>query len=164
MAIVRNGDDDAVVDIEKSLQPVDGIQVEVVGGLVEQQGLRMAEQGLRQQHADFLSALQFAHFAGVQFVGDVETLQQNCGIAFGCVAVFFADDAFEFAELHAVFVGHVVLGVDGVAFLDGGPQALVAHDDGVDHAEGVEGELVLAQDAELARTHDRAFLRLEFAA
>ena len=29
---------------------------------------------------------------------------------------------------------------------------------------GVEGELVLAQDAELSRTHDGAFLRLELAA
>ena len=43
------------------------------------------------------------------------------------------------------------------------PQPLVAHDDGVDHAIGVEGELVLAQDAELARADDGALLRLEFA-
>ena len=57
VAIVRDGDDDAVVHVQKSLQPVDRIQVKVVRGFVEQQGLRMTEQGLRQQHADFLSAL-----------------------------------------------------------------------------------------------------------
>ena len=43
VAIVRDGDDDAVVGVEKSLEPVDRIQVEVVGGFVEQQGLGMAE-------------------------------------------------------------------------------------------------------------------------
>jgi hypothetical protein len=41
---------------------------------------------------------------------------------------------------------------------------LVAHDDGVDRGVGIEGELILAQDAELAGTHDGALLRIEFAA
>ncbi len=100
----------------------------------------------------------------MQLVGNVEALQQNGGIALGGVSVFFADDAFEFAQLHAVFIGHVVLGVDGVAFLDGGPEALVAHDDGVEDRVGVEGELVLAEHAEFTRADDIAFLRLEFAA
>ena len=124
----------------------------------------MSEQGLRQQHADFLSALQLAHLAGVHLVGNVEALQQDGGVALGGVAVFFADDAFEFAQLHAVGVGDLRLLVDGVALLHGRPQPLVAHDDGVDHGVGVEGELVLAQHAELARADDRALLRVEFAA
>ena len=98
------------------------------------------------------------------FVGNVETLQQDRSVALGGVAVFFADDAFKFAELHAVFVGHVMLGVNRIALLHGGPQALVAHDDGVDRGVSVEGKLVLAQNSELARTHHRPFLRLQFAA
>ena len=47
-------------------------------------------------------------------------------------------------------------------FFHGRPEALVAHDDGVDDAVGVEGELVLAQDAELARAHNGALLRVKF--
>lgn len=39
------------------------------------------------------------------------------------------------------------------------PKALVTHDHGVNDAEGVERELVLAQDAELLRADDAAFLR-----
>ncbi len=83
--------------------------------------------------------------------------------ALGGVAVFVADDAFEFAEAHAVVVGHLGLLVDAVALFQSGPQRRVAHDDGVDDAVVVKGELILAQDAELARAHDVALLRLQFA-
>ena len=33
------------------------------------------------------------------------------GVGFGGVAAFFADDAFEFAQAHAVFVGELVVGL-----------------------------------------------------
>src|SRR6185437_9501021 len=104
VAVVRNRDERAVVADEKLLQPEDGVEVEVVGGLVEQQGLRLAEERLRQQHADLLAALQLGHLALVDLVGDVEALQQHGGVGLGLVAVLFADDAFELAETAAVFV------------------------------------------------------------
>ena len=138
---------------------MDGVEIEVVGGLVEQEGLGLAEEGLREEHADFLSALQLAHLAVVQRFGDVEAVEEDGGVGFGGVAVFVADDAFEFAEAHAVFVGHLGFLVDAVALFERGPERLVAHDDGVDDAIGVEGELILAQDAELARADDGALLR-----
>ena len=71
----------------------------------------------------------------MQLVGNVEALQQDRGIALGGIAVFFADNAFEFAELHAVGVGHFGLVVDRVSLLHGRPEPLVAHDDGIDHAK-----------------------------
>ena len=55
------------------------------------------------------------------------------------------------------------LRVDDFALFQRGPQALVAHDDGVDDAIFVEGKLVLAQHAELARADDGSLLRLKFA-
>jgi hypothetical protein len=66
-------------------------------------------------------------------------------------------------KAHAVGVGDFGLLVDAVALFEGGPERLVAHDDGVDDAIGVEGELVLAQDAELARADDVALLGVELA-
>ena len=66
VAVVGDGDEGAVVVLEEVLEPVDGVEIEVVGGLVEQQGFGLAEEGLRQQDADFLAALQLAHFALVQ--------------------------------------------------------------------------------------------------
>ena len=89
----------------------------MVGRLVEQQRLGMAEERLRQQHAHLLAALQLGHRPLVQRVGDVEALQQNGGVALGRVAVLLADDALELAETHAVLVGHVGLRVERVALL-----------------------------------------------
>ena len=151
VAVVRDHDQRAVVLDEELAQPVDRVEVQVVGRLVQQQRLRVAEQRLRQQHAHLLSALDLRHLARVQLVGDVEALQQDRGVAFGRVAVLLADDAFELAEAHAVGLGHLGLGVEELALFERAPQALVPHDDRVDHAELVEGELVLPQDAELGR-------------
>ncbi len=94
---------------------------------------------------------------------NVEAVKQNGRVALGGVAVLVADHAFELAQPHAVFVGHLGLLIDAVALFKRRPQRLVAHDDRVDDAIGVEGELILAQDAQLARANHRAFLRLELA-
>ena len=109
VAVVRDGDEGAVVAVEEVLEPVDGVEIEVVGGLVEEQRFGLAEEGLREQHADFLAALQLAHLALVQFLGNVEAVEEHGGVGFGGVAVFVADDAFEFAETHAVGVGQLRL-------------------------------------------------------
>ena len=69
VAVVRDDDQRAVVADEEVLQPVDRIEVEVVGRLVQQQRRRVAEQRLREQHAHLLAALQFAHLPLVQLVG-----------------------------------------------------------------------------------------------
>ena len=95
---MRDGDDGAVVADEEILQPVDGFKIEIVGGLVQQQGLGLPEERLAQQHADLLPALQLAHLAVVQLVGDVEPLQQDGGVGLRLVAVLVADDAFELAQ------------------------------------------------------------------
>ena len=128
----------------------------MVRRLVEQQRLGLAEQRLREQHPHLLPALQLAHLALVQRVGDVEALQQHRGVAFRRVAVLFADDPFELAEAHAVLVRHLGTLVERVAFGQGVPKALVSHDHGVDDAIAVEGELILAEDAELLRTGRRS--------
>ena len=161
--VVRDGDDGAVVAIEEVLEPVDGLEVEVVGGLVEEQRFGVAEEGLGEEDADLLAALQLGHLALVELVGDVEALQEDGGVGLGFVAVFVADDAFEFAEAGAVFVGHLGLGVDDLALFEGGPEGLVAHDDGVDDAVGVELVLVLLEDADLFWANDGALLGVDLA-
>ena len=51
---------------------MDRFEIEMVRRLVQQQRLRLAEQRLRQQHANLLAALQFAHLALVQRFGNVQ--------------------------------------------------------------------------------------------
>src|ERR1700722_14115079 len=98
----------------------------------------------------------------MKMIGNVESLEKNGGIAFRGVAVLFADHALEFAELHAIFVGHFRLGVDLIALLECRPEPLVAHNDGIDHAIGIKGELILAQNPELSRTNNGPLLRVDF--
>ncbi len=147
------------------LQPVHGIEIEVIGGLIEEQSAGIAEERLREEHANFLTASQLAHLALLQRALYTETVEKNAGIRFGCVAAFFADDAFKLTETHAVRVGEslVGLGVERVAFPQGVPEEFVAHDDGIDYAKVVEGELILAQDAHFLGRGDGAFGGLEFA-
>ena len=163
VAVVRDDDERAVVAVEEFLDPVDRVQVQVVRRFVEQQRRRVAEERLRQQHPHFLSALQLRHCLPVQRVRDIEPLQEDRRVAFGGISVFLADDALELAEAHAVRVGHVRAGVEHVAFLERLPEALVAHDHGVDDAELVEGIVVLAQDAQLRWPSDRSTLGRLFA-
>ena len=54
-------------------------------------------------------------------------------------------------------------GEDVLALVERRPQAAVAHDDRVDDAKGVKGELILAEDRKLARADDVALLRVEVA-
>ncbi len=75
--VVRDGNERAVVAVEKILKPVDGVEIEVVRGLVEQQRFRLAKESLGEKHADFLAALKLAHLAVVQFFGDVEAIEQT---------------------------------------------------------------------------------------
>jgi len=101
----------------------------------------------------------------MQVLGDVEALQQSGSVGFGGVAALIADDAFELADADAVFVGPVVrVGVKFVALFERFPERGVAHDDGVEHAVGIEGELVLAQDSDLLGAGDGAFGGFQFTA
>ena len=107
---MRNHDQHAFVVVQIILQPVHRIEIQVVGRLVQQQRRRIAEQRLRQQHADLLAALQFAHLALVQRRFHAQPVEQDRRIGLRRVAALVADDPFEFAQAHAVFVGQLVVG------------------------------------------------------
>ncbi len=98
----------------------------------------------------------------MHLVGNIEALQQNRGVRFGGVAVFLADDAFEFAEFHSVRVRQFRFRIDDFAFFESGPQAAIAHDDRIDDAILIEGKLILAQNSQLARADDGSLLRFKF--
>mgnify|MGYP007043258944 CR=1 FL=1 len=57
---------DGAFEISKEvLQPADCLNVQMVGRLVQQQNIRLAEQRTRQQHLDLLDVTEVLHF-GVQ--------------------------------------------------------------------------------------------------
>ena len=101
----------------------------------------------------------------MQGLGDIQAVEQNRGVGLRGVAALIADDAFEFTQAHAVFVRESIgiFRIEDLALRERGPQPRVAHDDGVDHAEGVEGELILAQHAHFLGPRDGTLGGLDLA-
>src|SRR3954453_15857643 len=121
----------------------------------------MPIQRLRKQHTNLLPTLEIAHLLLVQWLRDVQTIEENRSIAFGRVPVFLRDDALELTETHAICVCDLWFGENAFTLFNRLPQPAIAHYNGVNHAVGVESKVVLAQDSELARTNDISLLRFE---
>ncbi len=58
---MRNHDNRIFEINQEVLQPVNGVQIQVVGGLVQQKDIRVAEQGLGQEHFHLDTAVQIPH-------------------------------------------------------------------------------------------------------
>ncbi len=142
---MRDDDHRAIAVVQHIFQPADGVDVEVVGRLVQQQNVRVGEQRLYQQHTQFPARGDGAHRAVVLFDRDAYAQQQFAGACFGRIAVVFCIDTFEFGGLHVVIFGRFRIHVDGV-FLDIRlPHLFMAHHDHIQHAFVFIGELILTQ-------------------
>jgi hypothetical protein len=146
VAVVRDDDHRAVAPVEHRFQPADGVDVEVVGRLVQQHDVRIGEQHLRQQHAQFPAGGDFAHRAVVLFAGDIQAQQQLAGAGFGVVTAHFAELAFQIGGMQIVRLGRLRVHVDRVLFLHHAPHVGMAHHHYVEHAQVFKAELVLAQE------------------
>ena len=151
------GDDHhgALARVQYPFQPANGVDVEVVGGLVQQQDIRVGEQGLGQQHPQLQARGDFAHGTEVQFRADAGAQQDLAGAALRGVAIHLGEVGLQLRDFHAVLVGHLRQAVDAVALLLYRPQLGVAHDHRVDHGILLEGELILAQLADTLIGRDR---------
>ena len=130
------------------LQPLNGFQVKVVGGLVEQQVVGVSEQCLGQHYAYLFLSAQFAHQLVVLVFLDAKSGKQGAGITLGGVASHFGKLVFQFSYADAVLVAEVGLAVQGVAFLHHLPHCGVAHQHGVQNGAVVKLEVVLTQYAQ----------------
>ena len=139
-----NDDHGAVTFVQHLLQPANSIDVQVVRRFVEQQDFRVGEQRLRQQNTQFKARGDFAHRAIMLLDRDPHAQQQFTRTGFCAVAVHFAVSDFQISHFVAVFFAHFRHRVNTVALFLHFPQFGVAHDNGVQHAELFEGELILA--------------------
>src|SRR5438477_3848995 len=62
VAVVGDGDDGAWIFLEMALEPRDGFRVEVVGGLVEEEQVGLAEEDLAERDAPALASRERGHF------------------------------------------------------------------------------------------------------
>ena len=142
-------DDDGIGEVgEIVFEPEDGIEVEVVGRLVEEEVVGVAEECLREKDFDLLLTGEVLHELVVEVFLDAETAEEVGGVAFCRPSAHLAELFLELCYLVAVGVGEVGLGVELVFALHVVPQLFMADEDGVEDGVLVEGEVVLDQYGE----------------
>ena len=166
MTVVAHNEYGLLDVAEVVLQPFYGLQVEVVGRLVEKQVVWMSEKSLCQHDPNFLVVRQLAHVLAVQLVLYTKVLHQLCGLAFCFPAVHLGKLQLQFGSPVAVFLRHFRLCVQHLTLLHVLPQWSVSHEYGIHYAELVIFEVVLLQYGEsLARTKlNRTLVWLKVAA
>ena len=136
------------------LQPLHGVQVQVVGRLVQQQVVGMSEQGLGQHDTHLLVVRYLGHLLVVLTFLHTQVLQQLCCLTLCFPAVHLGKSHLQIGCTHTVFLGHLSLGIQGFTLLHVLPQGLMTHQHGVHHRIFVIFEVVLLQHAQaLARLH-----------
>ncbi len=170
-AIVRGHQERAGIRLEELLQPDDGFEVEVIGGLVHQQHVGASEQHARQRHAHFPAAGERADIAIDLIVGEAQAVQHFAGLRFERVAaevlVFFlhlaeaGERAVHIGGLRGVF--HGVL--QGFEFMMQIAHAAAAGDGFIEDRAALHLFDVLAEvaDGQFFGKRDGTFVRLLFA-
>ena len=144
---VMGDNDDCIFEVDQELlQPGDGVQVQMVGRLIQQQDIGVAEQGPGQQDLDLLGAGQFAHQIGVKLGLDAQTVEQGLRVGFRFPAVHFGKFRLQLAGPDAVLIGKILFGVEGVLFLHDLIQTAVALDDRIQYDLTVVFIVVLLQE------------------
>ncbi len=165
VSVVRD-DDDGIGEVgEVFFEPEDCVEVEVVGGFVEEEVIGVAEEGLCEEYLDFLLTGEVFHQLVMKFFFDAETAEEVGGVAFGIPSVHFGKFFFELAEEDSVFVVKVGFGIEFVFLLHVVPQLFVSDKNGVEDRIFVESEVVLDEDRQtFAGSHfDASFGGVEFA-
>src|SRR4051812_10226666 len=155
MPVVRDDHHGARAPVEHVLQPADALDVEVIGRLVQQQDLRLAEEGLREQHAQLPAGRDRAHRAVVLRDRHAQAEQQLARARLRGVAAVFGILRLQVRRAQELLFACLRVGVDRVALAHRVPHLGVAHQHYVENPLVLVGELVLAQLADALVAVDR---------
>ncbi len=150
-----NDDHGALALVQHPGQPVDAVDVQVVGRFIQQQDVRVRKECLGEQYTQLPARRYLLHQTEVQGFLDARFQQQFASAALGGIAVHLRELDFQFGHAHAIVFAHFRQRVNALALLLHFPQCRVAHDDSVYHAVVFEGELVLTQYTQGATRFNR---------
>ena len=85
-SVVRNHQDSTIIGFQEAFEPLDGLDVEVVGGLVEKQEIRLFQQDFGQLHAHLPAVAELAHRAQHVLVAEAQADQNPFRLAFNAIA------------------------------------------------------------------------------
>ncbi len=116
MPIVRYHDHGAFTLVQDTSQPADTMDIQIVGGLIQQQDIRIRKQRLGQQHSELPTRRHLTHQQIMQrFIN--ASLEQNLTRTALCgVAIEFGEDGLELGDFHAICFTHFWQVVDPVTF------------------------------------------------
>ena len=141
--------EDRILEIgEIIFEPCDSLEVEVIGRLVEQQIVGVAEESLGEEYADLLVGAHVLHEHIVAVFLDAEAGEERGGVALGVPAFEFGEFLLKFGGADAVGVGEVLLGIDGILLLHHVPEDGMSAEDSLNDGAFVEFEVVLREDRE----------------
>ncbi len=141
--------DDSVGEVGKIiLKPKDGVEVKIVGRLVEEEVVGVAEESLGEENLHLLLTAEVLHHHIMEILFYAESAKEVCCIALGCPATHFAELLFEFSYLCAILVVKIGLRVELIFALHILPQFLVTYEDSVKHGMVVKSEVILNEDRE----------------
>ena len=146
---VVGDDNDCIGEVDqKFLQPVDGVQIQMVGGLVEEQNIGIAEQSAGKQDLDLLCAGDLAHQISVKLGLDPETVEQGFCVGLGLPAVHLGKLGLEFAGADTVLIGEVLFGIESILLGTDLEQAGIALNDRIENDLVIIFVVVLFQEGE----------------
>ena len=154
IAVMRHNDHRILKIDQEFLQPADGVQIQMVGRLVQQQDIRVAEQGSGQQDLYLFTAGQLLHEQIMFFRLNAQSVQERFRIGLGFPAVHFRKFRFQLAGPDAVFIGEILLCIKRILLPHDLKQACIAHHDRIQHLVLIIFEMILLQEGKpLAGRH-----------
>ena len=140
-------DDDGVLEVSEEVrEPGDGAGVEVVRRFVEEEEVRLAEEGLGQEHLHLFGTAEVADIHIMQVLGNAKVAEKFSGIAFSSPSPHFPILRLQIRRTQAFFLSGIRVHVDRVLFLRDGIHLLVPHDDRIQHLLVFIFEVVLLQN------------------
>ena len=149
-------DDDCILKIDQEFfQPGDGVQIQMVGRLIQKQNVRVAEQCLGKKNLDLFRAIQVLHNLIVIFRGNAKAVQKSSGIGFCLPSVHGGEFRLQLAGFYAIFIGEIFFGIDGFLFLHNLIKSGVSHHYSVQDGIFVILEVILLEERQtLPRSDD----------
>ena len=146
VTVVRNHENCLLDVAEIFLQPLYGVEVEVVGRLIEEEVVRITEESLRQHHAYLLCIRKLTNELIVTIFLHAEVLKQLGSITLSFPTVHLSELKLQLSSEVTILFCHLWFCIEALALLHVLPQWLMAHQNGVHHAELVILEVVLLQN------------------
>ena len=137
----------ALVVHEEVLQPFNGREVQVVGGLIQQDDVGLPEKGLGQEDLHLLLGGKAAHRVVEDALGEAKALDKAAGVGLRLPAAHLGVLGLQLTGPDAILVGEVRLFVEGVLLLLHLVEPGIAQDNGVQHGILIILEVILLQHA-----------------